>query len=182
MLQIPQHQSNQKRTQRAHDVNTTSPQRLCNVVYISYGVKISEGVWIDPVILSIITEKSEPNNICLDEKLFAHCVNLVNLYRFLLLDHLSTECLVSYCDQSMSVDLRTSSVVRRQQFASEDYSSYIPGPIDSKLGKKYRCDFYIKKAKIVPIKRSKGGRLASIVKICFAPLLLNRKANWLETS
>ena len=50
------------------------------------------------------------------------------------------ELKVSYCDRSMSVVPRASSVVRCQQFALKAYSSYTPGPIDSKLGRKHRRD------------------------------------------
>ena len=48
---------------------------------------------------------------------------------------------VSYCDRSMSVVRRPSFVMRRQQFASKDYSSHAPGTIDLKLGRKYRSDW-----------------------------------------
>ena len=41
---------------------------------------------------------------------------------------------VSYCDRSMSVIPRASSVIRRQQFALKAYSSYTPGPTDLELG------------------------------------------------
>ena len=47
---------------------------------------------------------------------------------------------VSYCDRSMSVVRRASSVVRRQQFALKAYSFYTPGLIDSKLGRKHWGD------------------------------------------
>ena len=42
---------------------------------------------------------------------------------------------VSCCGQSMSI-----CIVRHQQFALKAYSSYTPGPLDSKLGRKHRVD------------------------------------------
>ena len=50
---------------------------------------------------------------------------------------------MSNCDRSRSV-----SAVPHEQFALKDYSSYIPGPIDSKLGSKYQSDCRSKIAKI----------------------------------
>ena len=49
---------------------------------------------------------------------------------------------VSYCGQSMSVVRRASSVALRaaSTIALKDYSSYVPGPFDSKLGRKHRGD------------------------------------------
>ena len=40
-----------------------------------------------------------------------------------------------YCDQSMSVVLRAAPTI-----ALKAYSSYTPGPLDSKLGRKHRGD------------------------------------------
>ena len=37
---------------------------------------------------------------------------------------------VSYCDRSMSIILRASSVLRRQQFVLNDIFTYTSGPID----------------------------------------------------
>ena len=54
---------------------------------------------------------------------------------------------VSYCDQSMSVVRRASSVMRRQYFTLKAHYSKIPRPIDMKLGRKHRSDFYKKKLK-----------------------------------
>ena len=53
--------------------------------------------------------------------------------------------LVSYCGQSMSVVRHASSVVRRaaSTIVLKAYSSYAPGPIDSKLGRKYWDDFVV---------------------------------------
>ena len=79
--------------------------------------------------------------------------------------------MVSYCDRSMSVVRRPSSVVRRaaSTIALQAYSSYTPGHMYSKLDRKHR-----------------GGRgvtcrlkiaMAAILKIYFSLLLLNQKAN-----
>ena len=47
---------------------------------------------------------------------------------------------VNYCDRSMSVVPRPSRVVRLQRFALKAYSSYNPGPIDSKHDRKHWGD------------------------------------------
>ena len=50
--------------------------------------------------------------------------------------------MVSYCDRSASVVRRASSFVRRvaSTIALKAYSSYTPGPMDTKLGKKHLGD------------------------------------------
>ena len=61
---------------------------------------------------------------------------------------------VSYCDRSVSVvHRRASSIARHQQFALKSYSSYTPGSLDSKLGRKH-CRSKI--AKIVPLEIQDG--------------------------
>ena len=59
-----------------------------------------------------------------------------------LLAHLSTKLMMSYCGQSMSVVRRASCVVRRaaSTIALKAYSSYTPGSIDSILGRKHQGD------------------------------------------
>ena len=47
-------------------------------------------------------------------------------------------------------------VVRRQQFAFKGYSSYTPGPIDSKLGRKHQVTCKLKKLKSFPSKIQDG--------------------------
>ena len=91
--------------------------------------------------------------------------------------------MVSYCDRSMSVVRRASSTI-----ALIAYSSYTPGPMDSKLCRKRQVTCRSKIAKIVPIgnhsdRKSKMAAMAmaAILKIYFALLLLNRKADCLET-
>ena len=50
-----------------------------------------------------------------------------------LLAHLNEVLMVSYCDRSLSVVRRAESTI-----ALKAYSSYTPGPVDSKLGRKHR--------------------------------------------
>ena len=50
---------------------------------------------------------------------------------------------VAQCEVFWSVNVcicPASSLVQHQQFALKAYSSYTPGPVDSKLGKKHRDD------------------------------------------
>ena len=70
---------------------------------------------------------------------------------------------VSCCGQSMSMQL--------QQFALEAYSSYIPGSIDTTLGRKNGSDLQIKNSYNHSDRKSK---IAAILKkTYFALLLLN---------
>ena len=72
---------------------------------------------------------------------------------------------VSYCDRSLSVVPRASSLVRCQQFALKAYSSYTTGAVDSKLARSIEVTCKSKIAEIVPT-----------LKIYFS-LLLNQKTN-----
>ena len=83
--------------------------------YISHTQKISADISIPQNIFSLLSFFSSPEHEVL---------------------------MVSYCGQSMSVVHRGSCVVRRASSTIDlkAYSSYIPGPINSILGRKHRGD------------------------------------------
>ena len=127
-------------------------------LYESHNIYMGKLLWISD---NFSSEATEPNLL----KFLAHLSMKCSWWAIVVSQYLS------------SVMGRVSCVMRQaaSTIALKAYSSYVPGPIDSIHGRKCRS----KIAKIVP--KSKLAAMAAILKIYFSLLLLNRKANWLQT-